>query len=250
MRMAILHALLDLLLPPICLACEERIDPRDRARFVCARCKARLRAVPSPACPRCGASRRQTGRAPGDSCPECQNWPDILRWARAACLLHPPADHLVHQLKYNGWRCLAGPMADRMANLPLPSECAECRICVPVPTSAQRVRERGYNQAGLLAAAFARSSGRELVPALVRSMASTSQTGLQPVKRRANVAGAFRLDPVLARRLGNAHVMLIDDVLTTGATAVECTRVLETGGVRFVTLITFARALDARRLTT
>jgi ComF family protein len=122
-------------------------------------------------------------------------------------------------------------------------------VCVPVPTSAQRIRERGYNQAGLLAAAFARRTGRECLPALARTAASASQTGLQPVKRRANVAGAFRLDPVLARRLGNAHVILIDDVLTTGATAVECTRILEAGGVRCVTLITFARALDARRLT-
>lgn len=250
MRMAMLHALLDLLLPPVCLACDERIDPRDKARFVCPRCKSRLRAVPAPSCPRCGASRRQTGRTAGESCPECQTWPETLRYARASCLLFPPADHLVHQLKYSGWRRLAEPMAERMANLPLPSECADCRMCIPVPTSRRRIRERGYNQAGLLAAAFARATGRELVPALVRSAASTSQTGLQPVKRRANVAGAFRLDPVLARRLGNAHVILIDDVLTTGATAVECTRVLETGGIRFVTLITFARALDARRLTT
>ena len=177
------------------------------------------------------------------------DWPDCLRFARAACLLHPPADVLVHQLKYRGWRCLAEPMAERMAALDLPADCRECGVCVPVPTSAQRIRERGYNQAGLLAAAFARRTGRECLPALARTAASASQTGLQPVKRRANVAGAFRLDAPLARRLANTHLILIDDVLTTGATAVECTRILEAGGIRCVTLITFARALDARRLT-
>jgi ComF family protein len=247
--MALAGALLDLVLAPVCLACDERIDPRDSARFVCGRCRSRLRAVPTPACPRCGATRRATGRAHGDTCPECEAWPEALRFARAACLLHPPADTLVHQLKYRGWQRLAEPMAERMSSLCLPGECARARMCVPVPTSPRRIRERGYNQAALLAAAFARLTGRSFVPALRRVGGATSQTGLQPVKRRANVAGAFQLDPGFARPLDDAHVILIDDVLTTGATASECVRMLAASGARCVTLITFARALDARRLT-
>ncbi|MGH7503005.1 MAG: ComF family protein [Longimicrobiales bacterium] len=173
----------------------------------------------------------------------------MLRFARAACLLYPPADELVHQLKYGGWRSLAGPMADRMATLRLPGECDGARLCIPVPTSSRRVRERGYNQAGLLGAAFAHRTRRGLLPALLRKTGAASQTGLQPVMRRANVAGAFCIDPGLTRRIENAHVILVDDVLTTGATAAECTRTLTAHGVRCVTLITFARALDARRLT-
>jgi ComF family protein len=155
----------------------------------------------------------------------------------------------VHQLKYNGWRCLAGALAERMARVQVPAPFARDALCIAVPTSAQRLRERGYNQAGLLATAYARLTGRECLPALERSAASASQTGLQPVRRRANVAGAFRPVAAHSRRLANAHVILIDDVLTTGATAVECSHTLERAGVRSVMLITFARALDARRLT-
>jgi ComF family protein len=244
-----LRSLIDLVLAPVCLGCEARIDPRDAARLVCRPCRARLRAVPSPACARCGATRRSTGRPAQDTCAECESWPEQLVFARAACLLIPPADTLVHQLKYRGWPALAEPLAERMAALRLPVAAHEANVCVPVPTSAQRIRERGYNQAERLAAAFARRTGRELVPALVRGAGSASQTGLQPVGRRANVAGAFRADSGICRSLVNTHVILIDDVLTTGATAGECVRTLVGAGIRCVTLMTFARALDARRLT-
>jgi predicted amidophosphoribosyltransferase len=109
------------------------------------------------------------------------------------------------------------------------------------------LRTRGYNQAELLARDFAHLSGRSLVNALARSVGST-QTTLQPVARGANVAGAFQVVPAHADDLRDAHVILVDDVLTTGATVIECARTLADSGVRCVTALTFARALDARRL--
>ncbi len=110
-------------------------------------------------------------------------------------------------------------------------------------------RERGYNQAELLARVFARHTGRRVVPALEGVNRTTSQTTLQPLGRRANVAGTVRAHPVRSRALKGGDVVLIDDVLTTGATAAECARALAEAGVERVTLVTFARALDARRLT-
>jgi ComF family protein len=181
---------------------------------------------------------------------ECGAWPPDLRVARSACLLHPPADVLVHQLKYRGWRALATPMAERMASLRFPPDVeAEARFCVPVPTTATRRRERGYHQAEAIAVEFARLTGRTLLHALERTDDSASQTSLQPLARRANVAGAFsaRRDCVGAVR--HAHLLLVDDVLTTGATAIECAATLVAAGARCISLITFARALDARRLT-
>jgi ComF family protein len=244
----LLSSIADLLLAPICLGCDGQIAPGDSARLVCRTCRARLRPVPTPACSRCGATRRFTGRSADGPCAECAEWPDSLCCARAACLLHPPADALVHQFKYRGWKALAVPLAERMAPL-LPRANADSGILVPVPTLPRRLRERGYNQAELLARALARITGQTVVDALARVNRNTSQTTLQPVGRRANVAGAFRADAAVCRQLARAHVVLVDDVLTTGATASECARTLVAAGVRSVTLITFARALDARRLT-
>jgi len=184
-------------------------------------------------------------------CPQCQGWPPALRAARSACLLEGPASVVVHQLKYRGWRALATVMGERMAALRLPDDAAaEAMLCVPVPTTPLRRRQRGYNQAELLAAAFARATGRTMRPALERRNGGGSQTALQPIARRANVAGAFRVPGTYAAGLRRAHVLLVDDVLTTGATAAECAHTLVAAGARCVTVITFARALDARRLTT
>jgi predicted amidophosphoribosyltransferase len=155
----------------------------------------------------------------------------------------------VHQLKYRGWPALAAPLAESMTRLMLPEPLRGARVCVPVPTTAQRMRERGYNQAALLAREFAAQTGRALVNALVRTGSAGSQTSLQPLARRANVAGAFQSVAREAAALRGADVLLIDDVLTTGATACACALALKHAGARRIALITFTRALDARRLT-
>jgi ComF family protein len=164
--------------------------------------------------------------------------------------LHAPADQLVYQLKYRGWHALAEPMGEWMAKLRLPQDAEEeARFVVPVPTTTTRLRERGYNQAERLAITYARLTRRTLRPILERAGAATTQTVLQPAARGANVAGAFRVAKRGARQIEGEHLILIDDVLTTGATARECARALVDAGARCVSLITFARALDVRRLT-
>ncbi|MCI0434677.1 MAG: ComF family protein [Gemmatimonadetes bacterium] len=242
-----LHSLVELLLPPICLGCASGFAAGDPLRLVCARCRSRLRPVPAPGCVRCAAPVLRTERVDG-ACPECADWPALLAVARAACVLQPPANTLVHALKYRGWPALADPLAGTMARIALPAPARDARICVPVPTTARTLRERGYNQAELLARAFAKQTGRTLMTALTRADRTASQTTLQPAGRRANVAGAFRADAGLRRALAGSDVILIDDVLTTGATAVECARVLGDAGITRVILVTFARALDVRRL--
>jgi ComF family protein len=192
----------------------------------------------------------QTGATRTAVCSDCVHWPAAVRFARSSCLLHPPADRIVHQLKYNGWRALAEPMAERMSRLELPLEVTqEVRLVVPVPTTRARLRTRGYNQAELLARALvARWRGLHLFNGLQRARAADTQTALQPLERAANVAGAFGLVSGLESIKG-AHLLLVDDVLTTGATSAECAKTLVAAGARCVTVLTFARALDARRLT-
>jgi ComF family protein len=249
-----LGALLDLILAPVCLGCDGLISPGDTARLVCRRCRTLIKAVPHPACRRCGAPILKTGREVAATCPECSQWPEVIRFARSSCLLHPPADRLVHQLKYRGWHALAAPMAERMRVVDVPDRgpgemtSHSPRTCIPVPTTASRVRERGYNQAGLLAREYAALAGLSSSEWLRRTGSRGTQTTLQPAARAANVAGAFALMEGARDHVRGAHVLLVDDVLTTGATAAECALTLAAAGACCVSILTFARALDARRL--
>jgi len=136
-----------------------------------------------------------------------------------------------------------------MATLRLPPQMRMSGICVPVPTTRSRLRSRGYNQAELIAIEFAKRTGRTVRTALVRHGNTGTQTALQPVARRANVTGAFSVDPATAGAVRGRSVLLMDDVLTTGATAIACSAALAEAGATGIGLITFARALDADRLT-
>lgn len=244
----ILASLLDLVFAPVCLACAGAIAAGDPKRLICGRCRSRVRPPRPPVCARCGAPLLRTGRVSGPLCGECDRWPAALRAARSACLLEPPADRIVHQLKYRGWHALAEPVADRMAAVALPPDVEEeTALAVPVPTTPARRRQRGYNQAELLARAYARRTRRRAKLLLERTTGTATQTALQPAARQANVAGAFRVARGMERHVVGAHLLLVDDVLTTGATAAECTRTLVAAGARTASVITFARALEARR---
>jgi ComF family protein len=156
-------------------------------------------------------------------------------------VLAPPVDDLVHALKYEGWPELAGLMGRELAEISLPPAEGASSV-VPVPTTAKRQRARGYNQAELLAEAFAACTGRALHRALVRHSEGRSQTALTPTERRDNVRGVFGPGPASDRVTGG-RVLLVDDVLTTGSTASEAAATLVSMGATSVTLVAFARAL-------
>ncbi len=232
--------LLHLLLPPACAGCEAPLSLKGGR--VCPRCRTRLKEPPHPRCPRCHAPRG-TGLPASRPCPECSEWPDVLIRARAAVLMAPPADSLVHQLKYGGWPELAPFIAARMARAFPRVELSAGSLVVAVPTTPSRERERGYNQAELLAECVAEAFGLPLVKALTRVDGGETQVALHRHQRRSNVEGVFR--PVDARRVEvrGSPVLLVDDVLTTGATAGAAALVLEAMGARDVHLLTFARSL-------
>ncbi len=178
----------------------------------------------------------------------CRDWPSALSFARHAHLLAPPADTLVHALKYEGWAELARPMGAAMAKVELPAlVVGGRRIVVPVPTTPARVRKRGYNQALLLARTVAAELGLELTEALTRTRGGATQVALHPSQRRANVRGAFVARTEVLSGLRGVHVLLVDDVLTTGATAGAAAAELARAGVGEITLLTYARALPFLR---
>ena len=153
----------------------------------------------------------------------------------------------MHALKYDGWTAVADGMAERMARLAWPGDVVRERTAlVPVPLAAVRLRERGFNQSGLLAEALARRWSLPVWPhVLVRARATASQTRLTPVERASNVSGAFRVTGGSSDGLRGAHLLLVDDVVTTGATLNACAQALFAGGARIISYITFGRAPGA-----
>jgi ComF family protein len=149
---------------------------------------------------------------------------------------------VIHALKYDGRRSLSRPLAEMLRDRHH-TALEEARCVVPVPLFAWRRLRRGFNQATELAAHL----DRPVVHALWRVRPTASQTGLTAHARRRNVRGAFRLSPLLsattrARFISDAVVVLVDDVMTTGATSSACTDVLVAAGAREVRMITLARA--------
>lgn len=233
-------------LPAACLGCDAWIPSGLREERVCGPCRARLHPLPSPRCDRCDVPLG-TGRSRAASCEECRPWPDALTLARSAVVLAPPADRLVHALKYEGWRNVASLMAERMARVRLPRRFSPgLAAVVPVPTTGARRRRRGYNQARVLAEALPGRRGDVVPRVLLRVSGGGSQVSLHPSQRRANVRRAFVTGEDAGALVRGRPVLLVDDVLTTGATAGAAARTLEAAGASGVAALTFARALPYR----
>ena len=149
----------------------------------------------------------------------------------------------MHAFKYDGWHAMASGLGVRMARLSWPPDVvAERTALIPVPLSARRERERGFNQSARLADVVGRCLGLDVWRGvLIRTRFTSSQTRLTPEERLGNVSGAFRVagDPA---RLRGAHLVLVDDVVTTAATLNACAAALFAGGTRIISYVTFGRA--------
>ena len=226
----------DALLPQICVSCSAAVDA-GRAPL-CGACETRLREIPAPLCPRCGFTAFSDLSAPG-GCAECDEWPEVLRRTESAFLLSRPATQVIHGLKYEGWTSLGSRMGALMA----PAARRVCRgpaLLVPVPLTPARLRERGFNQAHLLAEGLGLELGWP-----VRSLLARTRTGRRQARsgrraRAGNVAGAFQLTPGCFDP-ADGSVVLVDDVITTGATLAECCRALGDAGVPCAGAVSFAR---------
>ena len=221
---ALLARALDLLYPPRCVSCGA-FGP-----CLCDACAERLAPARGPdRCDRCGARRD-----PPAACGACAGW-DALDGASAAFEMDGPARRIVHGLKYHGVRALAEPMAE--AIWPLVRELGIGTAIYAIPLHWRRRRSRGFNQSEVI---LGRLGTRPAPGRLERARATASQVGLDARARRRNVAGAFRYR---GPTLDGAPVAVLDDVVTTGATALECARVLRAHGAGRVHAIAYARAI-------
>ena len=228
----------DLLLPVCCAVCERLMPPGDHG-IVCGHCWSRVSLLPYPQCERCGHPVGKHG------CSWCDLLPPFVRAARSVCWMGAgTGEKIVHALKYDGWKRVAVAMGERMARVSwVPDVVEERSAIVPVPLSRSRLRERGFNQSAEIAHAVAPLWGVEVCEELlVRATSATSQTRLTPGERKSNVAGAFAVPASARARLRGAHVVMVDDVITTGSTLHACASALFAAGARTISYMTFGRA--------
>jgi ComF family protein len=227
---------LDLLLPPHCAACDERVAT---AGQLCAACFAATRFIAEPCCARCGVAFAVA--ALGPVCAACEADPPLFRQARGALTYDAQGRRLILPLKHADRPELAAVLAPRMARAGA-GLLARADVLVPVPLHRRRLFVRRYNQAGLLALALGQSAQRPVaLDALVRVKATASLGDRSAAERAAEVTEAFAVRPDRVPLLAGKSVLLIDDVMTSGATANACTSVLLAAGATAVDVLVAAR---------
>ena len=235
--------LIDLLLPPTALDEGER----PQSPGLSARAWERIAFLDAPVCDGCGAPFPYD-LGEGARCAACMAAPRRFARARAACLYDEHSRDLILKLKHADRTDLARLFAlwlSRAAG----ELAAECDVVVPVPLHRSRLFSRRYNQAAEIARPLGRLARLRYRPdALVRARDTGTQGGKSSRGRRLNVKGAFRVPPRRVRQIAGKRVLLIDDVLTTGATAEACAKALLEAGAIAVDLAVVARVREAASL--
>lgn len=233
------RALVDLALPPQCLACRA---PVAAIGTLCPACWSRLRLIERPYCERLGIPFAYD-LGPGALSAEAIAEPPPFDRCRAAAVYDDVARRLVHGLKYRDRLELARWMAGWMARAGA-GVLAAADVVVPVPLHRRRLWWRRYNQSALLAHALAVAAGKPVASHALRRIRPTAQqVGLSAGERDRNVRGAFRVDGEGRSTIAGRRVLLVDDVYTTGATVRACTRALLRGGAVAVDVLVFARVV-------
>jgi len=233
---------LDIALPALCVACREPVD----GEGVCAACWAKLSFIAPPYCPRLGIPFVYDPGPELLSMEAIANPPAYAR-ARAAVRYDDVARTLVHALKYQDRTDLAPAMGRWMARAGR-ELLEQADALIPVPLHWRRGWSRRYNQSGALARVIARQSGLKLsTEALRRVRPTQQQIGLSRPQRASNVQGAFKVADHRRSEIQGRRVVLVDDVLTTGATVDACARALLRAKAASVDVLVFARVVDTHK---
>jgi ComF family protein len=219
----LLDTLLSTIAPHECLNCSAE------GKLLCISCTKLLDSVPE-ACYRC--RKLSDG---GKTCKSCRSSSDLFI-VRAATIYKGLAKELVWQLKFQGTQAAAREIADQLVTfIPRSSEV----ILVPVPTATSRIRRRGYDQATLIARSLAAKTGMHYSPVLRRS-GQHHQLGSSRTQRVTQLQSAYRC--IRPKEVASKHIILIDDVLTTGATLEAAARTIKAAGAKRVSGVVYARA--------
>jgi ComF family protein len=232
--------LLDAILPPQCLSCRDLVAEPGQ---LCAQCWSDVRFIDAPYCAVCGRPFEfDTG--PDALCGDCAAHLPAYTRARAVMIYDEASRDLILGFK-RGDRLEGAPAFGQWMARSGRSLLDGADLILPVPLHRRRLFSRRFNQAAVLAHAIGKSAGIPvLADGLVRKKPTPSQAGLSRSGRYRNVRGAFAVRPRYKEALRGLHVILVDDVMTTGATVESCTKTLLRGGAASVSVITLARVIQ------
>jgi ComF family protein len=232
---------LELLYPSLCLACRNPVAMGTMPLF-CPGCLEQVELLKGPLCPGCG---RQFSKAAGGPhfCGLCLAGHYHFNRARTVAIYAEPFSTVLHRFKYHGETCGLTSFKALLESLPEPPSPAASDLILPVPLHPAKLRQRGYNQAALLARAFFPRQGKILkTDLLMRTRPTVPQTSLSGRARRQNLKKAFGVkDPA---QVEGRRIILVDDVFTTGTTVNECARILKKAGADEVSVLTLARVKE------
>lgn len=237
---SMLAILADILFPRACVACTERVAAGDPLPF-CRLCAVSVEPLQPPYCLRCG--QPFAGDGPNHACLRCSTHPPPFARARAPYLFGGSLLTALHRYKYGGAWELGGSLGALVAGggygdlVPTAFD-----LVVPVPVHRARLAQRGFDHVTPLARAVGRAGQVRMVPRALRRVRNTPpQVSLSGDARRRNVEGAFAVRD--RRQVTGRRVLLVDDVLTTGATVSACSRALRGAGASQVAVLCLARAI-------
>lgn len=232
---------INLIYPLTCLVCRIRLNPLSD-KPLCEICWNKIEFNPAPFCRVCGRHLPAKSQKEVLICKDCQKSSYFFKRAYSVCIYDGVIKECIHLLKYNRKLSLAKPLARLMVNFAHKFlNMKKIDLILPVPLHKTKLRQRQFNQAKLLAKPLARAFSKELKDnLLIKIKSGPAQVNLSRAERLRNVYGSFKVKN--SRHLKDKNILLIDDVLTTQATANECARILSEAGANRVDVFTLARS--------